>query len=91
MARPYFGAGVGPASPLATIRKASLIAALSEGHPYNSRIRAIASLSTGSRRIVVALACFFLIEKVYVLDSEISMCYVLLSTLKTESCLWVPK
>lgn len=53
--RSLFGAWVGTTSRLAAIRKASLIAATSEGHPYNSLIRAIASLSCGSKRTVVGL------------------------------------
>src|SRR5260370_11757374 len=55
-------------SPRATMRKASLIAALSEGQPYSSLIWAMASRSVGSSRIVVTLACFFLMVKVYHVD-----------------------
>ena len=72
-----FGAGVaGTIWPRATIRKASLIAALSDGHPDHSLLGAIASRSVGSSRIVVALACFFLMMGVYALDiSDVNVLY----------------
>jgi len=59
------------------MRTASLMAALSEEHPYSSLICLIASLSSGSSRIVVAFACSFLITEVYLLDNKMSMCYTM--------------
>src|SRR6266849_3922481 len=62
-------------SPLATMRRASLIAAISDGHPYSSLIRAIASLSAGSNRTVVALIVCFPMRKGYHIDILLATCY----------------
>ncbi len=54
------GVGGGMISCLATILKANRTATVSETHPYNSLIRAMASISCGVNRMVVCFDLLFM-------------------------------
>ena len=76
MRRSFLEWGTGAISCLAVNRKASLIAATSDGQPYRSLMRAMASLSCSSRRIVVAIGRFFsFMPQYYHIDILPVKCY----------------
>ncbi len=73
---------------LAVIRKASLMVATSDGQPYISLMRAIASLSCSSKRIVVAdsRGFFSVMPQYYHIDIHAVKCYILGTGQKALCC-----